>query len=319
MKVWLGLLLSLAAVTAAAKGKSSSKSRYPQAQTVSGPVEQVEDMINVVGREPKRSEKAKPVHKGSVYKDKAQFRLGDKAQLRLALSSESTLILNENTEALLPNIAWEDGGVKEILLKKGSLRYICKAKCERKIITPLYEGIPPVGDYLIEYDPKTPRIQITTISGEMAFRGLENETAVVLHAGEKASFKGQLENEEPVYDFLLKGRKVAKGQLSEVQKLSPEEMRALVKQEDDLVKAQKKAPKSQRLPSQICDKPWGELNQCAWICEHNKKGAQDCKVQDGAQCIRRRCNANGEWSDRAEIPASQSSCQKNPVVGPCNY
>lgn len=315
----LALIILMAFFSAFALAKGSKKSRYPLIQVIEGPAVQVEDVLTVVNREPQHSEKEKSVRRGQVLRDKSTLKTGEKGRLRLALNENSALVLDEKTEIRIPEILWKDGGVKEVQLLHGSLRYVCQKDCERKIISPLYENTFQPGDYLIEYDPTVPRVQVSVLSGEAPFTGLGNEKSLVLHAGERAAFVGVIENDQPAFDILLHGRKAAKGNLGDVQKVPADFIEGLKKQDQALIKVAKKAKEPKRQASQICDKPRAELNQCAWICEKNKKGAKDCLLDQGAQCIRMRCNANGEWSDRTELSNTQSPCKAQSFVGTCDY
>ncbi|MEZ0391558.1 MAG: hypothetical protein ACAH59_05045 [Pseudobdellovibrionaceae bacterium] len=298
---------------------SKSKIRYPRVQEVKGSVFQVESQIEIKAKSPQYSEKQKALKVGQSLKDKAWLRTGEKGELRLALHEKATLLLEPNTEVNLPAITWEDGGVQEVILIKGKIRYLCQSHCERKISAQIYESVLPVGDYILSYDPKIPQVELSVFSGETAFRGLENEASVVLKMGERASFQGVLENGEPGFDVLLKGRKVAKGKLSEVQKIPEAEMKSFQKKEEAKLKALQKPSEKKKLSSQICAKPLGELNQCAWVCEKNSKSAKSCQTDKGAVCVRMRCNANGEWADRMELSSSQSRCSAKALVGMCDY
>lgn len=309
-------LLSVVLSSSSAEAKAI---RYPMIQFVQGSVMQIMTQVEVVNKEAVKTEKPLVLKKNVSLRDKAMLRTDSESEVRVALSDKSTLVIQENSQVEFPAIAWEDGKVEEIRLTSGSMRYICQSGCDRKIVTPLFDNVLPVGDYLIHYNPEVPRVELVVVSGEVSFRGLENEFSVVLKSGEKASFTGILENQEPAYDVLLKGRKVAKGKLSEVQKLPGVEIEKIRKKEETRLKILRKPPATKRTKLQICDKPWGELNQCVWICENNKKGAKDCKLDAGAQCVRMRCNANGVWSDRIELSPTESKCLAKPMVGMCDY
>jgi hypothetical protein len=298
---------------------ASSKARYPQVESVTAPAFQVDEKITVSNRHAESAETEKALKAKAVLKDKAELRTGEKGGLRLALSPQSVFAMSEKTEIEIPEIDWQKGAISEIRLKRGEVRFICQADCGKKITTPLFEGTGVNGDFILRYDPSIPEVELTVVQGEMLFRGLENEISTAVMAGQQVSFKGILENNEPAYDILLKGRKVAKGQMSEVRQLSPQRLLELQKQEEKKKKMAKQSPKSKRLASQICEKPWGELNQCVWSCEKNPKKAKECLVNQGAICVRQRCNANGEWSDRQELPAQSSPCQVKKFVGACDY
>lgn len=316
MKFWIFSLLMFLSPLAFAKAKAS---RYPQIQYIQGPAHAIEEVITVVKREPQKSERQKPLKKGQILKDKAVLKTDAKSEIRLALSSQDVLVIRENSLVILPEIFWKDGAIQDIQLRSGSLRYLCKDKCERKFITDLYAGVLPAGDFILRYNPESPEVELQVLKGEATFGGLENETQITLKPSEKAVFKGVLEDGIPAYDILLKGRKVAKGKLADTEIIPAEEILEFQRQEALHIQKVKAKPKSKRLASQICDKPWGELNQCVWVCENNPKKAKECKIQQGAQCVRMRCNANGEWSDRQVLSPSQGQCETKPLVGACDY
>ncbi|MGZ5278616.1 MAG: hypothetical protein ACXWC9_01660 [Pseudobdellovibrionaceae bacterium] len=315
-KILVVLLLSLAASLA---WSAKSKARYPHIESVSSPAFDIQDRITIANRQAERAEVEKPLKVKAVLKDKAFLRIGEKGDLRIALNKKAVLNITEKSEVEIPAIEWENGRINEIRLHRGAIRLLCEEKCEQKIITPLFEGVAIQGDFILKYDPAIPEVELTVVKGEMPFRGLENELSVAVMAGQKISFRGLLENGEPAFDILLKGRKVAKGKMSDATEVPPIQLLELHKQEEKKKKIVKAPLKTKRLASQICDRPWGELNQCAWSCEKNKKKAKECVVSEGAICVRTRCNANGEWSDRMELTGQGSACRSQTFVSACDY
>jgi hypothetical protein len=72
----------------------------------------------------------------------------------------------------------------------------------------------------------------------------------------------------------------------------------------------------------ICAQPAAYLNQCSWTCENNPKGEKKCRTDmANVTCVRRICNANGQWSSPTRLPASfKDECKGNePVVKTCDY
>jgi len=319
MKSQILVCLGLLGASSLALAKGGSKARYPQVESASGAAIQVNEAIQVSKRQAERSEVERALKPKMVLKDKALLRTGEKAELRVALQAKNILNLSENTEVEFPAIEWQDGSIAEVRLHRGSIRIICSEACHQKLVTPIFEGLAINGDFILTYDPSVPQVELKVLQGEMPFRGLENEASLTLTAGHRAVFKGVLENGEPAYDILLRGRKVAKGEMGAIQEVPADEMTDLQKQEEKRKKVVKLPPKSKRLPSQICDRPWGELNQCMWACENNKKGAKECLLNQGATCVRQRCNANGQWADRIELPAQNSPCKPSTFVGACDY
>jgi hypothetical protein len=317
-RIWIYFLFLL--VLAPNLMAAKKKIRYPLIQSVQGSATLVDDSVKIINREAQHSEKTKNLKSGSNLKDKAWLRTGERSELQIALSKEATLILESETEVLIPAINWQDGDVREIRVLKGQIRVLCQTGCDRNFVTGISNTVLPPGDFLLSYNPKGPAVSLAVLTGEVSFRGLENENSVLLKAGESAQFVGVMENDELAFDILLKGRKVAKGRLENVTKISAEELATYQKKDDSRKKSLKKAPKVQRKSSQICDKPLGELNQCAWSCEDNPKNAKTCAVNQGAHCVRTRCNANGQWAEKEILPASQQTkCGLKAIVDSCDY
>jgi FecR protein len=119
-----------------------------------------------------------------------------------------------------------------------------------------------------------------------------------------------------------------KGELTPVSKMTDEQMLDLNRvtafdvpiAEPIKVAKTKKVVADQNMP--ICDSPSAGLNECAWICENNPKGETKCRTDlPHVSCVRRICNANGQWSSPTRLPASYNeSCKgEEPVVKSCDY
>ncbi len=82
----------------------------------------------------------------------------------------------------------------------------------------------------------------------------------------------------------------------------------------------KRSVEDQDMP--ICAAPSARLNECAWTCENNPKSEKKCRTDlANVTCVRRICNANGQWSSPTRLPASfHDSCKgTEPVVRSCDY
>jgi hypothetical protein len=287
----------------------AAKKEYPYASSVVGTVQERKDEAKI-----------QQLKKDHSFKEKSHLVTSAKSQIRIELDAHSSLIIFENSAVKIPVITWGEGQVESIVLESGKIRYNCKQNCDREIRTPLSQDTFKNGEFLIEYDGDKPAVELTVIFGQASFRGLENENSIELEGGEKAVFNGIKENGEVVYDVLLRGRKVARGQLEPKQKLSSSEREDLdkkwnIKKDFQVVKVKKII----RTEKQICENPLGEFNQCAWICEGNKKGKSCDLKQKNVKCIRQRCSANGKWTDAQEMSGLENKCQAVAVVGPCDY
>ena len=71
----------------------------------------------------------------------------------------------------------------------------------------------------------------------------------------------------------------------------------------------------------LCQAPAAGFQQCAWSCEGNSKGAKGCEAQiERVHCVRRMCNAAGQWGDPTAFASSYKDlCPAKGVrVGECS-
>jgi hypothetical protein len=242
-----------------------------------------------------------------ILLEKALIKVGDKSQLKLELDPYSSILIYENSVVELPVITWGEAEIPEIKIQNGRVFYECEKDCHRTLETPLSREVFTNGESWLEYVPESPRVELLVLHGNQEFKGLETEDSIIVHQGQKIVFQGLKEAGEVAYDTLLKGRKIARGKLQPVMTLSESDFSKLEK-EFEVKRQAEKVPikKFKRGAKQICERPLGELNQCSWIQQTAKKNKK---------CIRRRCNANGEWSD----PQESTSCNPKLKVAPCDY
>ncbi len=70
----------------------------------------------------------------------------------------------------------------------------------------------------------------------------------------------------------------------------------------------------------LCQSPAADFQQCAWSCEGNPQGAKGCLAdKEGVHCIRRVCNAAGQWGIPTPFATSyKDMCPARGVrVGDC--
>ncbi len=75
------------------------------------------------------------------------------------------------------------------------------------------------------------------------------------------------------------------------------------------------------LSSTLCQAPEAGFQQCAWSCEGNAKGAENCQAdKENVHCIRRVCNAAGQWGEPTAFASSYADlCPSSGVrVGECS-
>jgi hypothetical protein len=243
------------------------------------------------------------------------------SQVRVELEDGAHLVLLPNSHLILQVGSWDAKINSPISLKDGSLRvqrvlsegvglgpYIIK--------TPLSDINFRSGDAIFFFHRESGRVEVVNIDGNIEFSGLGRDENYTLMPQEKGAFQGIIENGELSFDLLLRGRKVARGQLAVKKALSQADLSEFTKA--TVIPKPKKFldPKiPQRTARQICDKPFAELNQCVWKCEGAKQKTKVCRSP--SVCMRFRCNANGSWSDAAKV--NNEKCNVEKGVGTCDY
>ncbi len=315
MRALIVLTLSLLA-TAAEAGQV----RFPYVEKIKGHGVLLEQDLNVENRKSVLSEKERALQKKMGLKDKASLWVKKDSQVVLAISAQNKLILNADTRLEIPHIGWENGEVTEARLLSGSLRWVCQRDCELKVNTKISIHPFSQGDFLLEYDDSSATVSLTVIQGSASFSGMDNEVSLNLSAGEKGIFQGVLEDKEPAFDLLLQGRKVAKGKLMPVEKIDVSPFVKALGQIKEAVKVKVKPKKEVLTGNQICSGPPAEFQQCVWLCERptGVKLAKN-KISECDLCIRMRCDANGQWSDRTELASSENKCRSTAAVAACDY
>ncbi|MEO0336449.1 MAG: hypothetical protein AAF202_08645, partial [Pseudomonadota bacterium] len=82
------------------------------------------------------------------------------------------------------------------------------------------------------------------------------------------------------------------------------------------------ASASREANESICRNPKGDINECAWMCQNNPKGQTRCRTDlPQVNCVRKRCDGNGDWSDENRLPANFfDRCKPDGFkVAPCDY
>lgn len=269
----------------------------------------------------------------NVLIEKAALETGEKSEVVVQVDDHRTLRVLPNSRVEFPSISWETGDAPLIVLKHGSIRWreVSGKKYNIALSSELFQFISPVGDVVLSYDPKAALVEVKVLQGSMEFSAMNAEDSALVTANQKVQFLGVRENDEIVYDVLLKGKKIPRGKLGMVQPFSEADKaqysEARLKKEADVRHkkevAAKKALEKPRDKDAICSAPDARLNQCAWVCENNpKKEKKSCRVDvAGVQCLRKRCNANGEWAEATEVPKEKAGtlCGVQPLVKECDY
>lgn len=279
-----------------------------------------------------RDEKLRPAKVGELLREKALLETGLQGSVVLLFSEGRRLEIKSQSRVNLPGISWENGEAPLLLFEKGQIRW----RQPQSVLNPmrvsskLFEFELPSGDFVLEFDPLTPRARAWVWQGEMNFGATNAEQQVRLKSGETAEFVGVLEEGEIAMDVLLRGRRIPRGQLSPARSMTEAEKKPFLEEQKQVEQKVQKARalrKQQEIFDQreglICSSPKAKLNECAWTCEGAKKGAKNCSLESvGVSCVRRRCNANGVWAEVTTLTAAEGKGRCTtilPKVGPCDY
>ena len=87
--------------------------------------------------------------------------------------------------------------------------------------------------------------------------------------------------------------------------MAQHELQAQNKECDSQVQVNAKIIKAQAQAKKliVCTRPEGRFNECLW------------QRIEGGTCIRRRCNASGQWSDEREVP--YATCTTKQKIAVC--
>lgn len=144
--------------------------------------------------------------------------------------------------------------------------------------------------------------RVETLEGKVSFGGIKAKERHELIRGEGALFSAAKPSGKKELDEFVES-----GTLGPVYKLPDDKLRDLeFDSRVDMARAKKKGPSGD---SEICDKPKAYFNQCSWT-----------KVN--GDCIRRRCNGNGQWAEETKVPrAAAVMCPASSgyVVKDCDY
>jgi hypothetical protein len=301
----LKVILSLFSLTSAV---AMAAPKYPL-------VEEVQGKATLAGKDGKKV----PLTTKSPLQEKALFETGDDATVRVALDGARRFTVLPNSSVLLPTISWEGGEAPVLNLRAGSVRWVQsteeKPSYNTALRSDLYEFLPPAGDYIFSIDTPKAYGEVKVIKGSIEFSALNGETSAQAKTGEQVGFQGMVEGGEIAYDVLLKGKKIPRGNLTPVTRISDKDLAAFdgaekkrKQAEAQKIQKQKKAAQASKKVGGICSNPSARFNECVW-------------VKKGDSCQRRRCNANGDWAEETLLNAQNASinCKAQPVVAPCDY
>lgn len=141
--------------------------------------------------------------------------------------------------------------------------------------------------------------RVETLGGKVVFQDLDETETREVRKGEGAVYIAPMPTSS---DFVVKGK------LSDVYQLTGEKIVELDRETRMDLLARASKDKAAVSDAAICEKPSAKLNQCAWQWNDDKTA-----------CLRKRCNANGEWSDEIRLPSTSACPATGHLVKPCDY
>ncbi|MFP5519652.1 MAG: hypothetical protein ACLGGX_07090 [Bdellovibrionia bacterium] len=302
---------------------ANAATRYPYVESFAGSVE-------IIGIDGNRNK----LQKTTQLLERAQIFTAAKSTAEVVLDADRKIVILPESELLMPSIGWDSQQVPLLVLKKGRVRWVTSGSEEFKypiaLSSDLYQFIVPRGEFEFSLYPNKAQAFVKVFEGELNFSALNAEESVNLTRGQMVSFQGVLDDGKIAYDVLLKGIKIPKGKLGVVTKVDNSELKAQELEKQKLkrmaeFKRKQAQEQAQRILADgfICQKPYGKLNQCAWVCQGMKSKSQKCQLEkETVWCERVRCNANGEWSDSYRLnkqEALQKCLSAKPLVDACDY
>ncbi|MBT4762669.1 MAG: FecR domain-containing protein [Bdellovibrionaceae bacterium] len=255
-----------------------------------------------------------------------------KGQIKLSFHDKNELILQADskiklTEYRSPKKRNKMGRKALLDLLKGKVRNRVKKKYKGnkasffKVRTKSAVAGVRGTDFVVSFAKNSKETtKIETLTGEVVLSDPKEVTKLHIKAGKFASYvtpSRDMFSADEIKDF------VDKGYMTPVYKMSKKDIEqisfstAFKKGSHREIASAKKVIKKD-----ICESPSAQLNQCAWSCEGNPKGATSCRTDiKGVKCTRQRCNANGNWAEETRLPASYTEqCPaQGHKVGSCNY
>ena len=149
-------------------------------------------------------------------------------------------------------------------------------------------------------------LRVETLEGSVQLATLDLENKIWINAGDTAN-----------YVVTAKSPDVHSGIMSQLTRMTDSYQATLRKFFSANRELEKQTTKD------VCKNPKADYNQCLWECVGNPKSAgKKCLVErKNVSCVRKRCNADGSWTDTSVLPINTGAdCIGNRVrVGACDY
>lgn len=270
--------------------------------------------------------KVEPV-KGKKIEQSFTVKTAAKEQIKIELGKDFYVIVFPESSAKIEGyyITKKDFKVKAIHFSAGRF-YLKNGSNLEEDLTVIYQSDFFIWknteknnqrEFFIELNPAIAQARFCAGEAGIAASLFDHETIKNLKHQEGATFQGVLKNGELEFDQLLENRKIPKGEwkenftcdfkqiLKEMNDLEASELARSKKAEQTKKNAEKK--RKQEYDKSLCHEPNGQFNECLWKWEEKS-------------CIRYRCDGQGQWQDRQQLPKSQNyHCETKPKVSKCDY
>jgi hypothetical protein len=176
-------------------------------------------------------------------------------------------------------------------------------------------------DFVTEFDPddREWKLTVKTLEGRVDLSGLSQDQSRIVNRGEKASFIVPQPKKKSGFTEAEYKEMAKQGYLTPVYKMSSEEINKLNWETSyfNNTKRSFASEEGKKKDKKICSSPPGHFKQCLWTCEGSPAASagKGCQTKlDSVNCIRRVCNANGQWAE--PTPFNDPSMVLCSVVGP---
>ena len=272
--------------------------------------------------------KKEPLKKNMKVHQSDLILTGDKGKAQLKFSDGNILNISAKSELKVKTYIYKKGSHKKrtiINLIKGKVRSKVNQKYKGKEnyfrIKTRFANVDAKGtDFVVGYqEGDKAETVVETLSGKVELKSLDDKSKREVAKGEYATYvvdsppQGVF-NDGEISEF------VARGYMTPVYKLSGEQVKNL--DWETQIGEDKKMLAAVTKESFVCSHPSGKFNDCQWKCVNNPASAKRCRTDlPKVNCVRFRCNANGEWKGMTRLPASfYDSCDAQALrIAPCDY
>jgi hypothetical protein len=277
---------------------------------------------------------------GSQLKIKEGIEVHEKDTVETSLRGHVKILFDDgNVANIKPSSKlkldqYEMGENKKAILKliKGKVRSKVKQKYNDnkssyfRVKTKSAVAVVRGTDFVVEHSEDQRIVtKVSTFEGLVKLKGKSaaDEDAAEISAGNQASFIVLSIDQPEVFSDDEINSFIARGYMTPVYSLSKEELKLL----NELTEVGEPVERhignaSKRDANSVCSNPSADVNQCSWLCQNNPKGESRCRTDlPQVNCLRRRCDGNGNWTDENRLPANFfDRCQPHGhKVGPCDY